>query len=414
MINLMENDNDGMNKPSEWRVYSVGELTREIKYALEEGFPPLWVEGEISNFKRHSSGHFYFSLKDLDAHISCVMWRGKTQFLPFELIDGMKIIVFGNISVYERQGRYQIIVHRIKPVGVGDLQAAFEVLKQRLKEEGLFNPEHKKTLPSFPMKIGIVTSPTGAAIRDIVSIIERRFPAVQLILSPVKVQGDGASEEIVKGIKQFNDYSDVNVIIVGRGGGSVEDLWAFNEENVARAIFESKIPIISAVGHEIDFAISDFVADVRAATPSAAAELVVKNREDILYTLSNWKVRIFKCVLSKIQYHREQLNSVLRSYGFRFPLNLILEYRQRIDDLSRILGDRIVSYIEMLRTNLNQRSGLLESLNPMAVLNRGYSITTHITDQKVIKSSSQVKKEDHLRIRFAQGTVRSIVEKVDE
>ncbi len=249
-------------------IYTVSSLTHEIKMLLETSFPRLWVEGEISNYKAHSSGHIYFTLKDENAQIRCAMWRFKAGELLFRLEDGLKVIVEADIQVYEKSGNYQLIVQQLQPAGIGALQLAFEQLKQRLRAEGLFDEAHKKPLPTFPERVGVITSPTGAAIRDIISVVHRRFPAVQLILYPVRVQGEGAAEEIVHAIKDFNEFKEVDVLIVGRGGGSLEDLWAFNEEKVARAIYASRIPVVSAVGHEVDFSISDFVADRRAATPT--------------------------------------------------------------------------------------------------------------------------------------------------
>ncbi|HDZ10569.1 MAG TPA: exodeoxyribonuclease VII large subunit, partial [Bacteroidetes bacterium] len=269
----------------EKKIYTISEITRKIKRLLENAIPSIWLEGEISNFKRHSSGHIYFVLKDENSQISCVMWRGRNNGLYFTPQDGMKIQARGNVTVYEKRGNYQFEVLQMQPAGLGELQMALEQLKQSLKAEGLFDEQHKKKIPQYPEKIGIVTSPTGAAIRDLVSVVQRRFPSVQLILNPVRVQGAEAAGEIARAIDEFNAYGDVDVLIVGRGGGSLEDLWAFNEEVVARAIFRSKIPVISAVGHEIDFGISDFVADLRAPTPSAAAELVVRNREELLHTI---------------------------------------------------------------------------------------------------------------------------------
>src|SRR5450830_1303089 len=259
----------------EKNILSVTEITHRIKGVLEMGFSEVWVQGEISNCKNHSSGHLYFTLKDGSASLSAVMWRSRVAQLLFRPNDGMKVIVWGNITVYEPRGNYQIDCLQIQPVGIGELQLAFDRLKQKLSAEGLFDEAHKKPLPEYPEKIGIVTSPTGAAIQDMLNILARRFPALEVIVAPVKVQGIGAAEEIAEAIQDLNSLSDIDVIIVGRGGGSLEDLWAFNEEVVARAIYSSRIPIVSAVGHEIDFSISDFVADLRAPTPSAAAELVV-------------------------------------------------------------------------------------------------------------------------------------------
>ena len=264
------------------KIYTVTEITKEIKSILEENFPALWVEGEISNYLLHSSGHRYFSLKDENVQIRCTLWRFRGDELQFEPADGMKVIVWGAITVYERNGQYQLDVIELIPAGLGKLEIAFRRLKEKLFKEGLFDEEHKKPIPEFPEAIGMVTSPTGAAIRDIIRIIRSRFPSVKIIVNPVRVQGEGAAEEIAQAIKEFNEYKKIDVMLVGRGGGSVEDLWAFNEETVARAIYESEIPIISAVGHQIDFVISDFVADSRAPTPSAAAQMVVEERDELL------------------------------------------------------------------------------------------------------------------------------------
>ena len=399
--------------PSGSKIYTVSELTREIKLTLEE-FPLMWVEGEISNLKKHSSGHFYFSLKDSEAQISCVMWRGRNQHLIFQPQDGMKIRARGNLTVYERQGRYQLDVLRILPVGQGELQLAFEVLKRRLDEEGLFRPEHKKQPPLFPERIGVVTSPTGAAIHDIVSVVSRRFPSVQLILRPVRVQGEGAAEEIAQAINEFNEYGKVDVVIVGRGGGSLEDLWPFNEEIVARSIFDSNIPIVSAVGHEIDFSISDFVADVRAPTPSAAAELVVKDRKELLQTISLWEEQMIRSLDGRISLYWERLEAAKRSYGLRWPSDRIREYRLRLDDFSRNL-ERVMSHgIEDWKSYLTKLSGKLQALSPEAVLQRGYSITTRSRDGHVVTSSLDVTEEERVRIKFFRGSVLGVVEEIEE
>lgn len=398
---------------AEKRIYSVSEITREIKLTLEEGFPPMWVEGEISNLKKHSSGHLYFSLKDAEAQISCVMWRGRNQHLLFRPQDGMKVHVFGGITVYERQGRYQLDVHQIRPAGVGELQMAFEALKKQLDEEGLFDAEHKKLLPEFPQRIGIVTSPTGAAIRDIESIIARRFPSVELILRPVRVQGEGAAAEIVQAIEEFNQYGQVDILIVGRGGGSLEDLWAFNEEAVARAIFRSEIPVVSAVGHEIDFSISDFVADVRASTPSAAAELIVKNRDELIQSIIQWADRMVYALRERIGRYRDRIESLQRSYGFREPHNRIREYRLRLDDLSRNLAILQSHRLKSFQSDVERLRSKLKSLNPMDVLKRGYSITTRISDGLVLTRAADVEKDEKVRIRLSKGSVKSIVEEIE-
>ncbi len=410
---VFEGENSLFPLASASKIYTVSELTREIKLTLEE-FPLMWVEGEISNLKKHSSGHLYFSLKDAEAQISCVMWRGRSQHLIFQPQDGMKVRVLGTLNVYERQGRYQLDILRILPAGEGELQVAFEALKRRLEREGLFSSGHKKQLPRFPDKIGIITSPTGAAIHDIVSVVGRRFPSVQLILRPVRVQGEGAAEEIAQAINEFNEYGKVDVIIVGRGGGSLEDLWPFNEEIVARAIFNSNIPIVSAVGHEIDFSISDFVADARAPTPSAAAELVVKDGQELLQTISHWKNQMIRSLSERISLYWERLDAIKRSYGLRWPGERIREYSLRLDDLSRNLETIISHRIEDLKSSVTRLNGKLQALSPEAVLRRGYSITTRTQDGHVVTSSSEILEKEKVRIKFFKGSVRGVVEEIEE
>jgi len=272
--------NESLVKPD--RVYTVSEVTRLVKLEVENAFPLVWVEGEISNFRSYPSGHIYFTLKDEQCQLQAVMWRSNARLLKFALKDGLKVICRGRLSVYEARGQYQLMADLIEPKGKGALQLAFEELKEKLKAEGLFDPKHKKPLPLFPKKVGIVTSPRGAAIIDILRTLERRFARLHILIYPAKVQGEGAADEIVEGIDFLGRQPDIDVLIVGRGGGSIEDLWAFNEEKVARAIFRSPIPVISAVGHEVDYTIADFVADIRASTPSVAAEIVIKEEQALV------------------------------------------------------------------------------------------------------------------------------------
>lgn len=410
---LPEDSSDYVQQPSEKRVYTVSEITREIKHTLEGDFSGLWIEGEVSNFKRHTSGHLYFSLKDADAQIAGVMWRGRNQNMLFQPHDGMKVLAFGNLTVYERQGKYQLDVIRLQPAGLGDLQLAFEALKKKLHSEGLFSQDVKKPIPSFPQRIGVITSASGAAFHDIVSVISRRYPPVQLILKPVKVQGEGAAEEIAEAIKEMNIFGEIDVIIVGRGGGSLEDLWAFNEEVVARAVYQSGIPVISAVGHEIDFSICDFAADVRAPTPSAAAEIAVPNLTDLKYTVGHFRDRMIKTMQDRIKNYQERLSLFLRSYGFRWPADRIRENRLRLDDLARSVERSLVHCLETYKADISTFQKNLASLNPAAVLGRGYSITTRISDRKIVRKSSQINKQDKVRIKFAEGSARSVIESVE-
>lgn len=396
----------------EKKIYSISEITRKIKLLLENAIPTVWLEGEISNFKRHSSGHMYFVLKDENSQISCVMWRGRNSGLYFTPQDGMKVQARGNVTVYEKRGNYQFEVLQMQPAGIGELQMAFEQLKQKLKGEGLFDEKHKKKIPLYPEKIGIVTSPTGAAIRDLVSVIRRRFPSVQLILNPVRVQGEAAAEEIARAIEEFNEYGDVDVLIVGRGGGSLEDLWPFNEEVVARAIFRSEIPVISAVGHEIDFGISDFVADLRAPTPSAAAELVVRNREELLQAIQHLVQKMFRRIYTQMNAYKEKVNYLKNSYALRRPLDVIKQYFQRVDELSKTLETNYLHRIEMRRGQVESLQKQLVSLNPKAILKRGYSICFREETGEIVRESLQLSEEDGLHIQFYKGGADSVVKKI--
>ena len=400
-------------EPSEWRVYTVCEITREIKRNIEEGFAPLAVEGEISNFKRHTSGHLYFSLKDAEAQIACVLWRGRSQNLPFQPHDGAKVLAFGNLSVYERQGKYQLDVMWLRPIGAGEWQLAFEALKKKLADEGLFDADRKKPIPPFPSRIGVVTSETGAALHDIASIIARRAPWVQLILRPARVQGEGAAEDIAAAIDEFNAYGEADVLIVGRGGGSLEDLWAFNQETVARAIARSKIPVVSAVGHEVDFSISDFTADLRAPTPSAAAELVVSDKAELIERIHLLARRCVRHLKTRIILQSERVSGFQKSYGLRIPGERLREYRQRLDDLTRGLETAADLRIRELRLKSASVREKLAALNPEAVLLRGYSITTRARDGWIVTRSEELQATDAVRIRFASGSVQGIVESIE-
>jgi exodeoxyribonuclease VII large subunit len=395
------------------KIYTVTEITREIKDVLEESCPSIWVEGEISNYTLHSSGHRYFSLKDENTQIRCILWRFRGARLLFEPEDGMKVMAFGSITVYEKNGQYQLDVMELIPAGLGKLEIAFQKLKEKLFKEGLFDEEHKKPIPEFPETIGLVTSPTGAAIRDMIKIIHERFPSVKIIVNPVRVQGEKAAEEIAQAIQEFNEFAKIDVMIVGRGGGSLEDLWAFNEEIVARAIYNSKIPIISAVGHQIDFTISDFVADLRAPTPSAAAQMVVKGKEELLKEIRSNLSKLVSYQTALIGYSVQRLTSAQQSYGFRRPLDIISQRSQRVDELIRQLGDKIKNYFEFTKNDLSLKEEKLEALSPLAVSKRGYSIVRKLPELEIIKDASLLKKEDELEVKFFKGKVRSKVEQVD-
>lgn len=373
---------------------------------LENSFPSVIVEGEISNFKRHMpSGHLYFTLKDEEAQVRCVMWRSDAARVRFDVADGMKVIVKGRVSLYEPRGDFQLYAVSLVPAGQGALQLAFEQMKKKLEEEGLFSEEHKKPLPRFPSRIGVVTSLEGAAVRDIISVIGRRFPAVELLIFPVKVQGDGAAEEVAAAIRDINKMSDLDVLIVGRGGGSLEDLWAFNEEIVARAIYASKIPVVSAVGHQVDFTISDFVADVRAATPSAAAELVVPDRMEVTAGIASAMRVIRRAVGQNIDRLELELEKLSHHYALRQPLSLVDQKSQMVDELARRMESQTQFYVETVENKLSAFTKHLNALSPAAVLARGYAI---VEDSRgIVSSVRKLNIGDQATIRLSDGTLDS-------
>ncbi|WP_456407629.1 exodeoxyribonuclease VII large subunit [Caldithrix abyssi] len=391
-------------------IFSVSELTHTIKKLLEENIPTIWLEGEVSNFKAHSSGHYYFTLKDEQAQISAVIWRSRVFNIDFKLEDGMHVQALGNVRVFERSGRYNFDIIHIQPAGIGRLQMEFERLKKQLAAEGLFDSKFKKPIPKFPLRVGVVTSDTGAAIKDIINVLSRRAPHVQIILRPVQVQGEGAARDIARAIKEFNEYGKVDVLIVGRGGGSLEDLWAFNEETVARAIFDSKIPVISAVGHEIDYTIADFVADLRAPTPSAAAELAVPDFNEIKQSILLYGQRLKRAVVLKIERHKQQLESIRRSYGLRRLEDILHQYAYRVDELTSQLIRNYEQNVSAHKRHLEQINLRLLNLNPKKVLERGYSIS-YINGQ-VLKDAAMVKSGEEIRTELFKGEILGRVTKV--
>jgi len=396
------------------KIYKVSELNKVVKNLLEGEFTEVWLEGEISNLTLHSSGHLYFSLKDEEAQISAIMYKWQAGELEFAPENGMMVIARGKISVFVKGGRYQIIVHALKPLGIGALQQAFEQLKRKLEKEGLFDKAHKRPIPMLPQKIGIVTSPTGAAIRDILNIIERRFANVHILIHPVNVQGDRAAGEIAEAIAYLNQYQPfLDVLIVGRGGGSLEDLWPFNREIVARAIYDSRIPVISAVGHEIDFTIADFVADLRAPTPSAAAELVVTNKieleKKIVLLIS--KVRSF--MEHKLEEYISQYRRLAECRIFMRPEELYSQFQQEIDYYLEKIVSRCSHFLDFQTERLNSISGKLDVLSPLNILARGYSIAYKLPENVVLRSTSQVNLNDKVKLRLYQGELVCRVEEAE-
>jgi exodeoxyribonuclease VII large subunit len=395
---------------AEPRIWSVAEITRSVRSLLESSLGEVWVEGEICNFRRQASGHCYFGLKDEKALLSCVLFRSNVPArLP--LADGMLVQARGRVTVYEARGQYQLSVNLLQPAGAGLLQARFEALKRKLEAEGLFDPARKRPIPPDPACIGLVTSPTGAAIRDFLNIAARRAPWVRIIINPVRVQGAGAAEEIANAIGEFNGplfRDQIDLLVVCRGGGSMDDLWAFNEEVVARAIAASGIPVISAVGHEIDFTIADFAADLRAPTPSAAAELALPDRSALLRHLTQARSRFVRAVENLVAERRRRLDTVSRSTLFRFPQRLLQERAQRLDAAAALIAASRERAFRTRREKLATLTGLLRVLSPDATLARGYSITFDAAGG-VLRAAAAVRKGERIRTRLADGSVESEV-----
>ena len=415
---------------------TVSAITRYLKakFDVDENLQTVFLKGEISNFKAHTTGHFYFSLKDESSKINAIMFRSNASKVLFKPMDGMKVLVTGRISVYEAMGSYQIYVDEMLEDGVGNLYIAYEQLKEKLQKEGLFNKTHKKKIPKIPKRVGIVTASTGAAIRDIITTIKRRFPICETILFPTLVQGENAKDDIVRNIERAQNY-DLDVLIVGRGGGSIEDLWPFNEEVVARAIYNSNVPIISAVGHEVDFTIADFVADLRAPTPTAAAELAVPNMSDLKKYISQLSIRLNESVLKRVNYLKLYLDSIKNSFVIKNPMIMYENKKQSLDLMNSKLNDLMLGKVDRLKNEMEKikKSYVLtnpkllykdkilevkniieklELLNPLNILKRGYSIT--YLNSLALKSVKEVKENDLLDIKLTDGVIQSKVINVKE
>ncbi len=415
---------------------SVSALTRYLKaqFDSDPNLRHVFLKGEISNFKAHTTGHLYFSVKDEGSKINAIMFRSNASKLNFTPADGSKVLMAGRISVYEPTGSYQIYVDEMVEDGVGNLYVAFEKLKKKLQAEGLFDQSHKKLIPKIPRRVGIITASTGAAIRDIITTIKRRFPICETILFPTLVQGDNAKDDIVRNIERAKDY-DLDVLIVGRGGGSIEDLWPFNEEIVARAIYNCDIPVISAVGHEIDFTIADFVADLRAPTPTAAAELAVPNMSDLKSHISQLGIRLNEAIYKKINYQKLYLDSIKNSYVIKSPMIMFENKKQSLDLLKEKINELVLRNIQNKKDKLDslRNSYILTNpqniykdkkvelkniidklnlLNPLNVLGRGYSIS--YVGGKVLKSISLVKENSEVDVKLSDGTLKTVVQKIEK
>ena len=392
---------------------TVEELNKYIKNKIDddEFLNNVYVKGEISNFKLHYTGHMYFTLKDEKSLVKCIMFKSYTGYLNFVPKDGMKVCILGSVSVFERDGVYQIYAKAMKQDGIGSLYEAYEKLKVELEAKGLFNQEHKKNIPMFPKTVGVLTSSTGAVIRDIINVGTRRNPNVNIRLIPVPVQGPGAEKEIIQGIKEFNEKKLADVIILGRGGGSLEDLWPFNEESLAYAIYDSEIPIISAVGHETDFTIADFVADLRAPTPSAAAELAVPNIEDVRYTISTYESRYKTSLKRKIQLMNLRYEKCMEKRVFKEPLQKINEKYILVDNLVKQLNTNVTDKLNKARLSLSKIATRIDTLSPMKIIARGYTISE--MNGKIIKSAKEVNVGDLVELKYIDGSVKaSVTEKM--
>jgi exodeoxyribonuclease VII large subunit len=444
---------------SERVVCTVSELAMRIKAKLEDQFPAVWVEGEISNLRTPSSGHAYFTLKDDGAQLRCVLFRGRGRRVAFQPEDGMQVLAFGGLDVYIARGEYQLVVELLEPKGVGALQLAFEQLKRKLAGEGLFEEARKRPLPSFPRTIGIVTSPTGAAIRDMLHVIGRRFADLRILITPVRVQGEEAPGEIVAALRDLQAVEDLDVIIVGRGGGSIEDLWAFNDERVARAIAACRVPVISAVGHETDFTIADFVADLRAPTPSAAAELVVREKLQVARALVTLYENLKQAMADRLERERERVEALGKRRVLTDAARALRDLYRRVDDLTtrltravrgserqathrlslatnalrslnpvaRIangtvllaqlrgrLASAAVHSVKVSRHRFDAAVGRLDSLSPLAVLGRGYSLTRLLPSGAIVRSAAQTRPGDAVEILLHQGALEARVERLKE
>ncbi len=396
------------------KAYTVSAITRMIKGTLEESYNDIWVQGEISNYHHHSSGHRYLNLKDDKAVIKVTIWRSVGSLLKFEPESGQKVMAFGNITVYEKGGTYQLNCRRLLPVGVGELELAFRQLHEKLAGEGLFDEDRKKEIPLYAAKIGVVTSPTGAAIRDIIQIARRRNSSVELLIYPAKVQGDGAEQTISAGIEYFNSRDDIDIIITGRGGGSLEDLWPFNTEITVRAIAASKIPVISAVGHEIDTTLADLVADLRAPTPSAASELAVWSKQEFDQQVKAHVIRQTDLLENLIEESRSSLASILNRPVFRRPMDIVTQRQQHLDSLVRLLHASGKNSFEKLKNRLSLVVSRLDTLSPLRILARGYTVTRKLPARSLVRSIEDTLPGDRIETIIADGTLIARVEETEK
>ncbi len=400
--------------PAAQRPFSVSELTAQIKDLLEAAFPAVWVAGEISNFARPQSGHCYLTLKDDRAQLRAVIWRGAAARIRFQMQDGLEVVCRGRLDLYAARGTYQLVIDEIVPRGMGALELALRQLREKLAREGLFDPARKRPLPAFVRQIAVVTSPTGAAIRDFLQVLARRWRGANVLIVPVRVQGDGAAEEIAAAIATVNRLArPIDCLVVTRGGGSMEDLWSFNEEVVVRAIVASRIPVISAVGHEIDVTLSDLAADVRALTPSEAAELVAPASEDLFVALRGVDQRLAAGLRSRVVSARSRVDAIARHSAFRRPYQRLFELSRRLDEWEARSRRTVNGLLRLARNRVDTLASRLESLSPLAVFSRGYSLTQRTSDGQIIRAASELTPGEQITTRFAQGSSTSRVERIE-
>lgn len=394
---------------SSQEIFTVSRLNREVRFLLEDSFPAVWVEGEISNFAAPGSGHWYFSVKDTTAQVRCAMFKPQNRRLNFLPKDGMHVVLKARVSLYEGRGDFQLLVEHLEEAGEGKLQREFEALKKKLSAAGLFDTAHKKTFPKIPKKIGVITSPTGAAIRDILSVLKRRYSCVPVIIYPTLVQGDMAAPNIVSAIQKANQRNECDVLILARGGGSLEDLWPFNEEKVAYAIFNSKLPIISGVGHEIDFTIADFVADRRAPTPSAAAELLTPDSEEITAMIKHSEKQLIRLLQQTLYQRRQELIWINKHLQQQHPKRRLAEKMQQLDYFQIHLTRLQQKILHHKQAEFNTLLAKLEAISPHATLKRGYAIVTREKNQRVVTDSKIIKKGEKIQVQLMHGSLVSSV-----
>jgi len=395
----------------EEHIYTVSEIARDIKRVLEQFIAPVWIEGEVSNFTVNRIGHIYFSLKDQTAVLNCTIWRSHSLSIPFQIVNGMRLIVFGNVTTYAMQSQYQLNVQQVRAAGLG-LYLAFEALKKKLSAEGLFDQERKRPIAHYPTKIGLITSQIGAALRDFLQVSRRRNPAIAIYLFPALVQGNEAAATIIRGIQIFNQLQNVDFIVITRGGGSLEDLWTFNEEPLVREVAQSSLPIVSAVGHEVDFTLCDFAADLRAPTPSAAAEMTIPERAHLIYIINEIRQKMGQTITNKINNILKEIANITKRLFLNRPLELLHQRIQRVDELEMQILKSVRNRVQFIKTKLENFRKTLEVMNPRAIMERGFAIVYHWPDKKIIKSIMMLSVGEQVGVELNDGEFQAKTETI--